>query len=187
MPLALAFFAADLDTEAGFTDADKQRRKELSARIREYDRRMFPTLELLWGEDATHGPTVAAIRSGSGLRDDSADVLAGRRLAAADPTTFARQQLISLDDLERWSKEATELLTLVDKVEAKNPARDLQRRVFNLGLRAFDELNWVARFATRDLDAWPGVSSRQGLRAVAAGASEGDGGTSRDEQPTVPA
>jgi len=165
VPLGLAFFAADLDTEAGYSDADKTRRAWLAQRVRTYDRNLFPVVELLWGSHPVHGATVDAIRTGSGLRDDAADVLSGARLVADDPSTFAKQHLVSPDDAATWAQEATELLTLVDRAEAKNPARTLKQRIFTLGVRAFDTLNWVGRFATRELESWPAISARQAMRA----------------------
>lgn len=180
---ALAFYAADLDTESGFTSAQAKRRSELAGLVRAADKELFAVLTLLFGAHPDYASEVVAIAAGGGLRDDADDVLRTTKILLAEWPRVENRAPVTRAGLETAQSRATELTALIDLKDEDNPKRDLQKRAFTHWLQAYDDLNWLGRYVERSLEDWPGVSGRAPVRRAPQVPAVG---TSPPTQPSVP-
>ncbi|MFO0748011.1 MAG: hypothetical protein U1F43_20475 [Myxococcota bacterium] len=56
--------------------------------------------------------------------------------------------------------------------------------MFTLASRAFDDLNWIGRFATRDLEGWP-AEQQDAARPIVSDAIEGDRADDAETRPST--
>jgi hypothetical protein len=131
---AMAFYASDLDSEAGFTSAQHARRAELAGIVRSADRELFPVVDLLFGSDPALGEEVRQIASGGGVRDDADDVLRLTRILLEHWSRVQNRAPVTRPGVEKAQAQATELAGLIDSQGAGEPeARHPEARLHALG------------------------------------------------------
>jgi hypothetical protein len=165
---ALVYFAADLAVEEPWTPAQKARRAELAARVREHDEALSGWAIPLFRKDPDASAIVADILRGKGIRDDAEDTL---RLAALFRSRWAEvagKTPVAEAQLAEAESEAGELIRILDTIESEGlgSPRDLRRRAFTFWFQPYMEIFLLGRYLLRGdvaaAERFPGIAAERG-------------------------
>jgi hypothetical protein len=168
-PRALVYCAADLAVEEPWTTAQKARRAELAARVREHDETLSGWAVRLFEDDEEARAVVADILRGKGIRDDAEDTIRLVALLRRHWPAVAGRIPATEAQLLQAESEASELVQILDAMEGAAPGspRDLRRRAFTFWFHAYTEIFLLGRYLLRDdlaaAERFPAVPGERGL------------------------
>jgi hypothetical protein len=145
------YYAADMAVEAPWTPEAKRRRRELQTRVRQYDSLLFGWVEVLFGSDPAVAAQLAAIRSGSGPRDDSEDTVQLVSILRSRLSLVPPVAVLSPDNLDLYERDATEHITLLASANTTEPGSpaELRRRAWAWWIAPYTELVELGRYVQR--------------------------------------
>jgi hypothetical protein len=150
-PRAQVYFAADLAVEEPWTAAQKARRAELAARVREHDERLSGWAVRLFEQDEEARAVVEDILRGKGIRDDAEDTIRLVALLRRHWDAVVGKVPATEAELAEADAEAQELVQILDAMEGAAPGspRDLRRRAFTWWFQAYTEIFLLGRYLLR--------------------------------------
>jgi hypothetical protein len=165
---ARIYFAADLAVEEPWTPAQKARRAELVARVREHDETLSGWAVPLFRKDQEASALVADILRGKGIRDDAEDTLRLSALFRSRWGEVAGKTPVAEAQLAEAESEAAELIRILDTLESEGlgSPRDLRRRAFTYWFQPYTELFLLGRYLLRHdvaaAERFPGIAAEHG-------------------------
>ena len=167
-PRALIYCAADLAVEEPWTSAQRARRAELAARVRDHDEALSGWAVTLFEHHEEARLVVADILRGKGIRDDAEDTIRLVGLLRRHWPAVAGRVPVTEAQLAEAEADAIELVQVLDAMEGTTPGspRDLRRRAFTWWFQAYTEIFLLGRYLLRnDLAAaerFPAVATERG-------------------------